>query len=314
MIAKYAALTQYLQAAPADEEIALDLITLSRMVGGLPPSSTNPAWWANTVGHTQAQAWLTTGRRVRLEANRVVFSITGIPTAAATRRMARTRAPVVLDGVASLADVLRRAGYASTVAAVTEHTIFLNPGTVAQTKAQAVFPVIRDMNRRGQFDSLPDGRKVLLDDNTTPTLTFLWAAVRTKGQDVQYNHVWTEARSPEIYTALWNLCATPAFLAKTTDGKNHPEVRAALQYRAYELYGIHPHGEPPVRPSGFDRLRWAPMPDPVSDLEATFRTRLAASCKSRPALAARTIGWLYSGGEPDMSIGVGGLTGTQTED
>lgn len=47
------------------------------------------------------------------------------------------------------------------------------------------------MNRRGQFDTLSDGRKVLLDDNTTPTLTFLWAAVRTKGQDVQYNHVWT---------------------------------------------------------------------------------------------------------------------------
>lgn len=306
MGAKYAALTQYLQAAPADEDVVLDLTMLGHMVGGLPPSSTSPGWWSNSSGHTQAQAWLMTGRTVRREADRVVFSPVGV----AAGSKAASKSTMILDGVAALAAVLRRAGYPSIVAAVTEHTIFLDPRTVAQTKGQAVFPVIRDMTRRGQDSTLPDGRAVLLDDNTTPTLTFRWAAMRAKGRDVQYNHVWTDAKNPDLYTALWNLCATPAFLAKTTDGKNHPEVRAALQYRAYELYGAHPPGQPPPRPPDFDGLRWAPMPDPVPDLEATVRAQLMAAGKSPPARAARTIGWLFSDGRPDPSIGVSGSTST----
>src|SRR5204863_6310593 len=138
-----------------------------------------------------------------------------------------------------------------------------------------------------QIGSLPDGRRVLLDDNTTPTWTFLWAAGRNKGLDVQYNHVWTDSQNPDLYTALWNLCATPAFLAKTTDGRNHPEVRAALQYRAYQLYEVHPRDlAPPVKPEGFDELSWAPMPDPIVDLKATYRARLATTGKSRMAIAA----------------------------
>ena len=209
-----------------------------------------------------------------------------------------------MDGAAALDILIQHAGYASIVTAVAEHTIFLDPRTVAQTKGEALFPVIRDMIRRRRFDRLADGRKILLDDNTTPTLTFLWAAGRKKGRDVQFNHVWTGARVPALYTALWNLCATPAFLAKTTD--SHPEVRAALQYRAYDLYGRYPPGQRPDRPSDFDQLRWAPMPDPVDNLEATLRERLKKSPKSPPALAAREIGWLFSGGIPDTSIGMDG--------
>ncbi len=106
------------------------------------------------------------------------------------------------------------------------------------------------MVRRGQLGNLPDGRPVLFDDNTTPTWTFLWAAGRNKGPDVQYNHVWTDSQNPTLYTALWNLCATPAVLAKTTDGQNHPEVRRALQYRAYHLYGAHPAGGQPPEVQG----------------------------------------------------------------
>ena len=40
----------------------------------------------------------------------------------------------------------------------------------------------------GSVDTMADGRPVLPDDNTSPTLAFLWAAQRTKGPDVQYNH------------------------------------------------------------------------------------------------------------------------------
>jgi hypothetical protein len=208
-----------------------------------------------------------------------------------------------MDGVKALDAVLRRAGYASVAAAVAEHTLFLDPKTVDSTGGQPVFPVIRDMARRGQFGSLLDGRRVLLDDNTTPTWAFLWAAGRSKGPDVQYNHVWTDAQNPDLYTALWNLCATPAFLAKTTDGQNHPEVRAALQYRAYQLYGAYPRDQTsPPKPEGFDELHWESIPEPVPDLEAAYRARIATAPKSRRAVAAREIGWLFSNWCPDQSL------------
>ena len=121
----------------------------------------------------------------------------------------------------------------SVVAAVAERAVFLHPDTVRQTGGQAVFPTIRDMLHRGTFDTMADGRHVLRDDNTSPTLAFLWAAGRTKGPDVQYNHVWNDSANPDAYTALWNICATPAFLAKTTDGSNHPDVVAALRGRPF---------------------------------------------------------------------------------
>jgi hypothetical protein len=156
---------------------------------------------------------------------------------------------------------------------------------------------------RGTFDTMEDGRHVLRDDNTSPTLTFLWAAGRTKGPDVQYNHVWNDSANPDAYTALWNVCATPASLAKTTDGSNHPDVVAALRYRAWNLYRCRPVGyAEPTRPASHDDLVWAPHPPPVAGLDAALRGRLRTNPKSRPALTARTIGWLYSAWQPDATI------------
>jgi hypothetical protein len=305
MAGKYDPLTDYLRSIPPHEGVGIDLRVLDRMVRGLPPSSASAEWWANTAGHSQALAWLSVGRRARVDlaAGRVIFSAAGPPVARGARSGIDTRVPAVMNGIKAFDAVLRRAGYRSVAAALAEHTVFLDPKTVDQTGGQPVFMVIRDMMRRGQIGFLADGRRVLLDDNTTPTWAFLWAAGRNKGPDVQYNHVWTDAQNPELYTALWNLCATPAFLAKTTDGQNHPEVRTALQYRAYQLYGAHPLGEiPPPKPQSFDRLHWAPMPDPIADLEATYRARLATSPKSRMAIAAREIGWLFSDWLPDQSL------------
>lgn len=315
MPAKYAPLTEYLRGIQ-EQHVAVDFAMLGGMVGGLPPSSAYPAWWANTRGNTQAQAWLAVGRiaRVDVAAGRVVFSIATLDANVVARLRSLPRTPPVLNGINALDAVLRRAGYPSTVAAVAEHTIFLDPRTVAQTGGRPVFPVVRDMVRRGTFDTLAGGQKVLLDDNTTPMLTFLWAANRGRGPDVQYNHVWGDAKNPDLYTALGNLCSTPAFLAKTTDGQNHPEVRAALQFRAFELYGAHPPEQnPPARPEGFDDLRWAPMPETVPDLEAAFHIRLVTAPKSRPALAARTIGWLFSGWQPDESLSIDGQDGPRQQ-
>lgn len=209
------------------------------------------------------------------------------------------------DGVALLARMIRRAGYESVLAAVAHHAVFLHPDTVAQTGGEALFPVARNMVMRGKFGELPDGRQAMFDDNTSPTNAYLWAArlARSEIRDVQFNHVWPASNDRDAYTALWNVCMTPAFLSKTTDGSNHPEVIAALRYRAYLLYGALPHDQVvPEKPEGFDELRWAPFPGAVTNLEATLRNRLRSSPKSRTVIGCRKIGWLYSGWEPDQSV------------
>jgi hypothetical protein len=122
-----------------------------------------PTWCANTTGHSQAMAWLTVGRRARadLGAGRVVFSPAGEPLVPGSEAEVRTRAPLIMDGITALDSVLRRAGYDSVAAAVAEHTVFLRPKTVEQTGGRPVFPVVRDMTRRGKLGNLPDGRPIL---------------------------------------------------------------------------------------------------------------------------------------------------------
>ncbi len=180
--------------------------------------------------------------------------------------------------------------------------MFLHPDTVAQTRGEALFRLVRDPARRGTFGALGDGTPVLFDDNRGPILGFLWAAQRAKGPDVQFNHIWGDPKNINTYTALWNVCATPAFLAKTTDGTNHPEVVNLLRYRALDLYGRLPDGEAhPDRPPGYEQLEWAESPRPVDDLEGVLRRRLYASPKSSPAISARRLGWAFSDG-PDLAI------------
>ena len=157
----------------------------------------------------------------------------------------------VMDGVKALADFSDRTGYSSVLELVAANTVFLHPDTVAQSSGQPLFPVIREPGRRGEFATLTDGWEVLLDDNTSPTLAFLWSARRAKRPDIQYNHVWGDPRNRSTYTALWNLAVTPAFLAKTTDGSNHPEVLQGLRCRTFELHGFVPAGEEEPRcPAG----------------------------------------------------------------
>ncbi len=309
MAAKYDPLRDAL-AQRASSSVSYSFAEVDRLVGGLPPSARrDPTWWGNTwhASRVQAHSWLSAGYQVQaldLNAETVVFAA-GTPRQAPTSRGRPAKpgqAAAVLDGVQQLMRLLQRAGYDSVVRAVAEHAVFLHPDSVAQAGARAVFPVVRDMRRRGEFDVL-SGRKVLLDDNTSPTLAFLWAAGRRKGRDVQFNHVWSGASDPDRYTALWNVCATPAFLAKTTDGSNHPEVTAALRYRSWELYQVRPADEAePVPPAHYEELLWAPHPPPVGDLQAVFRTRLRSSPKSPPALASRAIGWVFSEWKPDQTL------------
>jgi hypothetical protein len=189
------------------------------------------------------------------------------------------------------------------IAAVAEHAIFLHPDTVAQSRGLAIFPVVRARApyKRGDIAHLESGRRVLCDDNWSPTLAFKCAAGWTgRDREIQFSHVWTDAQNPEIYTALWNVFVTPAFLAKTTDGQSYPEVTAATHYRAFDLYGCVPaDASEPRKPAAYDDLEWAPHPPPIDDLERALRARLKTD---RVARACREIGWLFSDGLPDPRI------------
>lgn len=307
MTAKYEPLTKYLAPRHPDH-VTLTLAELDGVVGGLPTSArVHPTWWGNTVNtsHVHATAWAAAGYRV--ESIVLGISVTFAPSdglRATTRAgIAAPRTRAVLDGVDQLTAALGLAGYSSVVAAVARHTVFLHPDTVAQTRGQALFPTIRDMSRRRQFGVLDNGRRVLFDDNKSPTDAFLWAAGMRRGRDVQFNHVWTEAHNPDTYTALWNLFASPAFLAKTTDTSNHPEVTAALRFHAFDLYGHRPAAEPdPPEPKGYRDLVWAAFTDPVADLEGAIRARLKTTPKSSTTIACRRFGWLFSDWQPDSTI------------
>ena len=315
MASKYAPLGQLLAAQPDDEPVSLTWAEIEGHVGPLPPSASVRQWWANTASSPQAQGWLGYGRRVTevRMGSEVVFSPAGEPITYEPRQGNRPggarRRPggmePVMDGMAALSTTLKDAGFESTLQAVAAHTIFLDPMTVAQTRGEPLFPVIRNPNRRGEFVEV-DGRRLMFDDNTTPTLALLWAARRKKGPDVQYNHVFGDPRNESTYTALWNLCITPAFLAKTTDGSNHPEVLAALRYRVVDLYAQWPAGEEcPVEPKSYRDLTWATSPPAVTDLEGELRVRLAQAPSSPPARAAREIGWLFSDWKPDGTMEAG---------
>lgn len=305
MAGKYEPLSRVLRSTPGPVEFTFD--QLDELVDGLPASPrTHRPWWGNTAsttaGHTRS--WIDAGyvvEAVDLASAKVRFAPGRIEDRARGPQGPRTSP--LLDGVGALASVLRRAGYASPMHAVAAHTVFLHPDTVVQTGGAALFPIARDFNRRGELTSSADGTRLLLDDNTSPTLAFCWAACQKKGPDVQFNHVYSDSRNPDLYTALWNICVTPAFLAKTTDGRNHPEVVAALRRRSFELYGYHPDSEPvPAAPDGYDELDWPDPPAAASDLDATLRERLNAAPKSRPALASREIGWLFSDWVPDTTL------------
>lgn len=218
-----------------------------------------------------------------------------------------TRRPPLMDGAAALERLAEQQGGVMKLLAA--NTVFLHPDTVAQTGGQPLFRVIRDHPRRGQTATINDsdgvGVEVMCCDNHTPTVAFLWSAQRSRGTDVQFNHVWSDSRNWRHYTALWNLCATPAFLAKLTDGTRRPESVSALRYRAWELFQ-HSVGDVPTKPAGYDELEWHDPLDPIPDLEAELRQRLNESPKSRAAISARQLGWLFSDWQPDPTVGAAG--------
>lgn len=313
-MSKYLALQKYLEAQNPGLSISLTLAEIDAIVGGLPNSASKfRPWWANTYS-TQGKGWMNAGRRVDTVnmGEDVIFSEVGrsdpmelIVGKSSTKLRRRSAArnfakQEISDGVIALEKLILEAGYSSIVEVVSANTYFLHPDTVAQTEGKAVFPVVRNQSGRGKFNL---ELKVYYGDNTIPSWLFIKSSQRKKGRDIQFNHVWSDSKNVDVYSALWNLCVTPAFLAKTTDGKIHPEVTQALKYRSFQLYGYLPVGvETPQMPKGYENLIWPESPPPVDNLELILREALQSAPESAAAKCARKLGWLFSGGKPDPTI------------
>jgi hypothetical protein len=206
------------------------------------------------------------------------------------------------DGNAVLRELLARSSYGSAAQAVAALTRWAHPETVQQTGNRELFPVIRCrvISDRGRDTSLPNGRRVMMDDNTAPTEAFLFThgISRSAYRDVQFNHVWQNANEVASYTSLANICVTPSFLSKLTD--TDEEIAGLLRFRAYHLYSYAPAGEIPA-PAAYASVTWAEPLPVVENVEATLRATLRGR-RGRTAECARRLGWLYSGFLPDPTL------------
>lgn len=196
------------------------------------------------------------------------------------------------DGVATFEAIVASSQYGTLAQAVASLTVFSHPDTVRQTRGKGVFPTVRGAHSIGQLREHESGH-VVMDDNKSPTDAFLWAnRLGRRGRDTQFNHVYPASADPDAYTALPNICMTPAFIAKLTD--TSPAIRDLLRYRSYDLYGWHPRGtEAPSKPDVYDELNWAQPLPPVIDVEAALRSAMATKPKDRTVRAALNQGWLF---------------------
>lgn len=164
---KYEPLTHWLRTT-SESSITLRFEEFDRLVGGLPESArTRRPWWGNTTSRRQvhASAWLAAGWVVDCVdlGEQTVSCVPGLPEL-------RPQSPAFSgpDGVAQLAEVLRRARFASTLEAAAAHTTMLHPSVVAQAGEGADFATVRRDPRRaetvGSFGEV-EGRPVMLYDN-----------------------------------------------------------------------------------------------------------------------------------------------------
>ena|SRR2546426_9355542 len=210
------------------------------------------------------------------------------------------------DGREVLAWVLKSSPYRSIEQAVASLAIFAHPETVAQTGGANIFRVIRCRNQdeRGIFVELPQGGRVMLDDNKPPTDALTWAhgIGRSQFRDVQFNHLRAESENVCVYTSLANICMLPAFLSKLTD--TDVGVRAALQFRAVELFGefLRASQRLATKPPNYSELMWADTLPPVANLEVAYRDAMRTKGSDRTTRSARELGWFFSGFQPDPSL------------
>jgi hypothetical protein len=152
---------------------------------------------------------------------------------------------------------------------VAETALWAHPQThfrqVQQNGSAAVYPGIRRL-RPGQGEKRGITNGVGLDDNSYPNLLIKRSLGINRAEVVGYGccHVWPNScYDTRYHTVIANLVLIPAALASLTD--YDPEVQAALQYRAFELYRWHPDEKPtPLKPARYPENWTEPQPDPSS--------------------------------------------------
>ena len=128
----------------------------------------------------------------------------------------------------------------------------------------AVYPGIRRL-RIGQGERRKITNGVGLDDNSYANGLIKRSLGFRAGQAVGYEccHIWPNScYDTRYHTVIANLVLIPAALASLTD--YDPDVQAALQFLAYELYGWHPSEQTaPMKPHGYPENWQEPLPDPT---------------------------------------------------
>jgi hypothetical protein len=207
-----------------------------------------------------------------------------------------TFADFELNGLAALETVIAASRYGTVQQAVASLAVFSHPETVRQTGCRPFVRTVRDAARRGQVEER-NGVVVGLDDNKSPTDAFLWCNGLKRPREAQFNHVYADSADAESYTSLANLCVTPSFIAKLTD--TNARIQALLRFRVCDLYGWVPTGlVSPSMPPEYEKLVWAPTLQPVGDVEAASRARMARRPRDRTVQIVRQIGWVF--GELDV--------------
>jgi hypothetical protein len=128
----------------------------------------------------------------------------------------------------------------------------------------AVFPGIR-RSRPGEKRGVKDG--IGLDDNTYANVAIKRALGRHRTETIGFEccHIWpSTCYDARYHTAIANIVLIPRSLASLTD--YDPEIQAALQYRAFELYNWYPSEAPqPRMPVNYPDNWLEPQPLKPSD-------------------------------------------------
>jgi hypothetical protein len=149
---------------------------------------------------------------------------------------------------------------------VAETSLWANPEVhrrlSMESSGGAYFPDRRRC-RLGQGESPGQRIGALVLDNNSYANVAIKRALGVEPQQVvgfEACHIWPLTCYNERYhTLIANLVLLPRALAGLTD--HDPDVQAALQYRAFDLYGWHPAEAPtPQKPSDYPDEWRAPMP------------------------------------------------------
>ena len=96
--------------------------------------------------------------------------------------------------------------------------------------------------------------------------------------------------SPRIAAACHQLHAGPRFVNDFDMMRLQPHYLSIVRERGLRL------------PDRYDELEWADPPPAIPDLAAAYRRAMRSKPKDRVVVAARELGWLYSGWQPDASL------------